>query len=313
MGVSSITLLVFAATVLLVISLGSLAYDFFLRYRLVLRERVQELSSKGGADHSVQLFKGTRRLGDQDLKARTLRDRLTSLLEQAGVACSLRTFGAWCAGAALACGALGWWMRGWLGMAFLPIGGAVPLAVVCMRRHARRRKLCRQLPEAFQMISRAVRAGQTVPSALKIIADDFDAPISEEFALCYEQQNLGVSREAALRKLARRTGIMELQIFVVALLVQARSGGNLVELLDNLALTVRKRMKLSERVRALTGEGRMQARVLLILPIAALIGLMTLSPEYAAGVLSQPWLLAGTAAAQAVGVFWIRRIVNFQY
>jgi tight adherence protein B len=106
---------------------------------------------------------------------------------------------------------------------------------------------------------------------------------------------------------------MELQIFVVALLVQARSGGNLVELLDNLSLTVRKRLKLSARVRALTGEGRMQARVLIVLPIASLIGLLILSPEYASSVLQWPSLLAATAVAQAVGAFWIRRIVNFQY
>ena len=122
-----------------------------------------------------------------------------------------------------------------------------------------------------------------------------------------------MSRETALRKLARRTGTMELQIFVVALLVQAKSGGDLVELLDNLAAMIRKRLKLKDRVRALTGEGRMQALVLIILPVAALLGIILLSPEYAKELLDRPWLLAGTAAAQAAGAFWIRRIVNFEY
>jgi tight adherence protein B len=158
-----------------------------------------------------------------------------------------------------------------------------------------------------------VRAGQTVPAALKIIAHDFQPPISQEFGLCYEQQNLGVSRESALRKLAQRTGIMELQIFVVALLVQAKSGGDLVELLDNLAGMIRKRLKLADRVRALTGEGRMQALVLTILPIAALAALLVCSPQYAQSLLDRPWLLAATAVAQAAGTFWIRRIVNFEY
>src|SRR5262249_17945198 len=135
----------------------------------------------------------------------------------------------------------------------------------------------------------------------------------EEFALCYEQQNLGVSRESALRKLAARTGVMELQIFVVALLVQAKSGGDLVELLDGLAAMIRKRLKLKDRVRALTGEGRMQAPVLLVLPMAAVVGMVVLSPDYAKSLLDRPWLLAGTAVAQIAGAVWVRRIVHFEY
>ncbi len=163
------------------------------------------------------------------------------------------------------------------------------------------------------MISRAVRAGQTVPAALKIIAEDFQPPVAEEFALCYEQQNLGMSRESALRKLAERSGIMELEIFVVALLVQAKSGGDLVELLDNLAGMIQKRLKLKDRVRALTGEGRMQALVLLVLPIAGMFGILFLSPDYAKALVDRPWLLVATAAAQIVGALWVRRIVNFEY
>jgi tight adherence protein B len=187
----------------------------------------------------------------------------------------------------------------------------LPLALY-VKRFSRQKKLSHQLPEAFQMISRSVSAGQTVPTALRIIADDFDEPISEEFALCYEQQNLGISRETSLRKLAQRTGIMELQLFVVALLVQERSGGDLVGLLDNLAAMIRKRLKLQNRIRALTGEGRMQALVLIILPIAALAAMLVLSPEYAQSLLDRPWLLGVAAGAQTLGALWIRRIVNFE-
>ncbi|WP_391503330.1 type II secretion system F family protein [Botrimarina mediterranea] len=163
------------------------------------------------------------------------------------------------------------------------------------------------------MISRAIKAGQTVPAALQIIADDFEKPIATEFALCYEQQNLGMSRESALRRLAARSGVMELQIFVVALLVQARSGGDLIELLDNLALMIRKRLKLGDRVRALTGEGRMQAMVLIVLPIAAFLGIVSMAPDYASCLLERPWLLCATAIAQVAGALWIRQIVNFDY
>jgi tight adherence protein B len=217
----------------------------------------------------------------------------------------------------LGCGLLGtavglywaWWSGVLVGIA----GGIAPLWALQFRKQLRQRKLSRQLPDAFAVISRAVRAGQTVPSALQIIAEDFEAPISTEFARCYEQQNLGVSRESALRQLAKRTGIMELQIFVVALLVQSRSGGDLVELLDNLAEMVRKRLKLKDRVRALTGEGRMQAFILTLLPFAAFVALAALFPDYVQSLWERPWLLAGAAAAEVVGVLWVRRIVDFEY
>jgi tight adherence protein B len=314
MSHSSITLLTFAATALFVASLATFIYDWLFRYRLALRDRLKGFAADGNDDQAVRLFKDINRLNYQKLfSGQSFVERLQRMSDQAGVNCSPVRFAMWSGVCAIAVAAAFAWKLSWLAIALSPLGTAVPLLVLYARRQVRQRRLCRQLPEAFQMISRAVRAGQTVPAALKIIAEDFDAPISEEFALCYEQQNLGVSRESVLRNLAARTGIMELQIFVVALLVQAKSGGDLVELLDNLASMIRKRLKLKDRVRALTGEGRMQALVLLILPIAALVGIIFLSPQYAQSLLERPGLLAGTAAVQAVGVFWVRRIVNFEY
>jgi tight adherence protein B len=314
MNKSWITLLTFAATSLLIVSLATLIYDWLFRYRFAVRERLKDLSGESAVNREVSLFKDIKRLRKADESAdQSWKEWLQHVLDQAGIRCSVSTLlgCSVCAGVLSSLG--GMWLAWWVGAALLPLGAALPFAVLFVRRRVRQHKLCRQLPEAFTMISRAVRAGQTVPAALQIIADDFDPPISTEFALCYEQQNLGMSRESALRKLAKRAGIMELQIFVVAILVQAKSGGDLVELLDNLASMIRKRLKLKDRVRALTGEGRMQALVLMILPVAGLLGIMILSPEYAKDLLDRPWLLAATAAAQAVGAFWIRRIVNFEY
>jgi tight adherence protein B len=313
MNISSVTLMTFAATVLFVVSLGMLLYDWIFRYRAVVRDRMKSLVMQDVPEQNIYLFKNHGRNDANQVSERSAFDQLGQLLEQAGISCSIGHFAVWSLLIGLLCGVVGLWVLGWVGGPLLPIGMGLPVLYAVARRHARRRKLCRQLPDAFQMISRAVRAGQTVPSALKIIADDFDAPLSNEFSLCYEQQNFGVSREAALRKLAKRVGVMELQIFVVAILVQAKSGGNLVELLDNLSLTIRNRLKLSDRVRALTGEGRMQAIILLLLPTASLVGIFILSPEYAAGILQWPKLLAFTAAAQAAGAFWIRKIISIQY
>jgi tight adherence protein B len=306
-------ILTVVATSLLAVSLATLIYDAFFRYRMSVRERLRTLEEGLGREHDVALFKDLAQLQSEGLTLSRLKERLQQVIDESGIPCSIAQVATWSACAGLFAGLGGGCRSWWLGAALVPVGASFPFIAVAVRRRARQRKLARQLPEAFAMISRAVRAGQTVTSALQIIADDFEQPISTEFALCYEQQNLGISREVALRNMAARSGIMELQIFVVALLVQAKSGGDLVELLDNLALMIRKRLKLTDRVRALTGEGRMQARVLIILPLAVFCGITYLSPEYAAALMDRPWLLASTAAAQAVGAYWVRSIVNFQY
>ena len=307
-----IAILVFAVVAATVAAAGSLFYDRFLRNHLAVQERVKELSQVGDSTRSASLFKDLKRLADQSAKRRTLRERLDQLIEQSATTLTLRQ----CVALSVAMAAGLALPAAWLAPLAIPIAAGVGFALLPMalyvKRFSRQKKLSQQLPEAFQMISRSVSAGQTVPTALRIIADDFDEPISEEFALCYEQQNLGISRETSLRKLAQRTGIMELQLFVVALLVQERSGGDLVALLDNLAAMIRKRLKLQNRIRALTGEGRMQALVLIILPIAALAAMLVLSPEYAQSLLDRPWLLGVAAGAQTLGALWIRRIVNFE-
>src|SRR5690606_15117726 len=105
----------------------------------------------------------------------------------------------------------------------------------------------------------------------------------------------------------RRNNVMELQMFVVAMLVQRQSGGNPVELLDNLSKTIRKRLQLAGKVRAMTSEGRLQAVVLSVLPIVALGILLVVNPGYAKELLDRPMLLAGVLTSEAIGALWIRR------
>lgn len=314
MNASWITLLSFVSAFLLTMSLGTLLYEWLFRYRMAVRERLYDLAGDDTQQQAATLFKDFSRLDSEKLLDRkSWEEWLLMRIEQAGLGCTVQQF-VWASAASglllAMLGSLWTWV---LGVAAGVLGALVPLMVLTVRKRSRQRKLSRQLPFAFAMISRAVKAGQTVPSALQIIASDLEPPISTEFARCYEQQNLGISRESALRQLAQRTGIMELQIFVVALLVQARSGGDLVELLDNLSIMIRKRLSLKDRVRALTGEGRMQALVLIVLPIAALLGIVVTAPEYARSLFERPWLLGGTALAQAAGVVWIRKIVNFDF
>jgi tight adherence protein B len=191
--------------------------------------------------------------------------------------------------------------------------GAIPLLYVSWRRQARLQRLCQQLPEAFELMSRAVKAGQTMTSALQMVASSGKPPLAAEFALCCEQEHLGLPLATALQDMARRTGVIELQFFVVAMIVQRQAGGNPVEILNNLSEMIRKRMRLVARVKALTGEGRMQAVVLSILPLIALAALFVLNRPYAEVLFARPWLLGAVLASEVIGTLWIRRIVNFDY
>jgi tight adherence protein B len=106
---------------------------------------------------------------------------------------------------------------------------------------------------------------------------------------------------------------MELQLFVVAMLVHGTSGGNPVEILDNLSEVVRKRIRMVGKVRALTSEGRLQAVILSILPLGAFVAIYVLNRSYAQLLLDRPRLLVAVLVSQALGTLWIRRIVNFEY
>jgi tight adherence protein B len=192
-------------------------------------------------------------------------------------------------------------------------GAFVPFAFMLSRRKARLEKLLGQLPDAFDLMGRVVRAGQTMSQALQSVADEFDQPVAGEFAYCYEQQNLGLSPEFALRDLARRTGLLEIKIFVLAVLVQQQSGGNLAELLDKLSAMIRERFRIRGKIRALTAEGRAQAVLLLVLPIALMFLLMVMSQDYARALAKYPNMIIGMLIMEVIGALWIRKIVNFDY
>jgi tight adherence protein B len=297
-------------------------YWHWLRYALRLRSRLNELSNKSAVTAKTSpLFRDLKRWRTETALTRgDLRTRWTEFLEQSGLNMSLAQL----IQKSLVLG---------IGLPVImvilsripygppliaaPICGGIGLLIptlyVQFKRSQRTQQLCLQIPEAFDVMGRAIRAGQTVPAALQIVANDFTSPIADEFASCYEQQNLGLSSEAAFRNLARRTGVMELRIFVVALLVQGRSGGNLVELLRTLAEMTRKRLRMQARVKAMTGEGRMQALVLMVLPIVAFLAITVLAPEYSLRLLKYPRVIGMTILAQIMGCLWIRRIVNIDY
>ena len=193
------------------------------------------------------------------------------------------------------------------------VGALVPIWRVKKTRDARIEKLRSQLSDAFELMARVIRAGQTLGQSMLAVADEFPQPISSEFAYCYEQQNLGLQPEAAFRDLTRRTGVIELKIFVLAVLVQQQTGGNLAELLTKLASVVRERYMIQGTIRTLTAEGRMQGWMLAGLPPLMFVIMLVMNYPYAAVHFEHSMVLLGTLGVEALGVLWIRKIVNFDF
>jgi tight adherence protein B len=196
------------------------------------------------------------------------------------------------------------------GLAAVVAAGLPALYVASVRRR-RLDRLLSQLPNAFDLISRMMRAGQTFTQAMQVTANEADAPLSDEFGYCCDQQRLGLSADAALRDLARRAGVLEIRIFVLAVVVHRQTGGNLSDLLENLAVIIRERYRVKGVIAALTAEGRLQAYLMLALPVVMLIGLTLFNRDYVQELYDRPWLLALTGLGMLIGAVWMRRIINF--
>lgn len=189
----------------------------------------------------------------------------------------------------------------------------IPFLVVAFNRSRRRKKLRSQLPDAYDMMGRVIRAGQTISQAMRGVADEYSSPIAEEFAYCWEQQNLGLSPEASLRELAKRTGILEIQIFVVALMIHRQTGGNLSQLLGKLSTVIRERERMNTKIQALTAEGQMQALVLGGLPFFVGGAITVLNPGYMAPLLQYPIVFVIAGSLLVGGFVWMQKIIRFDY
>jgi tight adherence protein B len=191
--------------------------------------------------------------------------------------------------------------------------GTIPLMLLSFARRRRMNKLLSQLPDALELMSRVLRAGQSITQGIQSVSEEFQPPICVEFGYCYEQQNLGLAPEVALHELSQRTGLLEMRIFVLAVLVHKQSGGNLTTMLDSISKVVRERFRLRLEIKGLTAEGRLQAIALLSMPIVMWIGLFFIQREYAFKLFDHPSLVIATATSMFFGALWIRKVVNFDF
>lgn len=282
-----------------------------------VRERMsQEFGKEKNSLASSPLFKNFDLLGGKDqakVKQRKL-SGLKHMLDQAELQLSVQQVVNMSLCLAIALGGAGWWFAGPIVAAAAGVCGAVtPYLLVRWKHGARQEKFLNQLPATFELMSQIIRSGQSVYQALQAVSDAFDNPVSSEFARCQKQLSLGLPPEVVFREMAERSGILEMRIFVMALLIQSQSGGSLAEVLDRLGGLIRTRLKLKKQVRTLTAEGRMQGWTLFVLPFVVFAAMMVVNRGYAEILLEQPRLIGAAGAAMVVGVLWIRRIVNFDY
>jgi len=158
--------------------------------------------------------------------------------------------------------------------------GGIPAFVVYRKRSKRFAAFARQLPDGLTMMKNSLQAGHTLDKAMQVISEELPDPIALEFRETVEELHLGVPVKRAMENFSNRIIDENLKIFIAALLVQREVGGNLNELLGNLASTIRERFRMDQEVRALTAEGRISGYVIGVLPIALAIIINFMQPEY---------------------------------
>lgn len=203
--------------------------------------------------------------------------------------------------------------------ALLPLGGllgaALPWGWLMFRRKRRFRKFEKQLPDALELMARALRSGHSLASGLSVVASEMPSPIADEFHNAFEEQNLGIPIDQALRNMLVRVPNVDLQFFVTAVAIQRQAGGDLAEILNKISGLVRERFKILGQVKALTGEGRISGIVLIALPIALFFTVYYLNPDYVMVLFEHEdgrRMLTGAIVMQIIGAYVIRKICDIK-
>jgi tight adherence protein B len=200
-------------------------------------------------------------------------------------------------------------------LAAIPAGLCLPSAWLVQRRSARLKRFEEQFPDALDLMARAIRAGHAFQTAVGMVADELPAPAGPEFKKTFDQQNFGLPLRDALNGLTERVPILDVRFFVTAVAIQRDTGGNLAEILDNLARVVRERFRIRRQVRVHTAHGRFTGYVLLGLPAALAMALTYISPNQMRLLFEEnmgQMMLIGAIVLQAIGFVWIRQVIKIE-
>ncbi len=193
--------------------------------------------------------------------------------------------------------------------------GLLPLLWLIFKRKARLKAFAKQLPDALELIARALRAGHSLSAGFSLVADEMMDPIGGEFQKVFEEQNLGIAMEDTLSNVCNRVPNLDLKFFATAVVLQRQTGGDLAEILDKIGYIIRERFKIWGQVQALTGEGRISGVVLLALPPVMFVAVYQLNPGYVMPLFSDAMgrqMLFFGVVMQLLGALAIRKIVNIK-
>jgi len=195
------------------------------------------------------------------------------------------------------------------------VGFALPFIMLRVKRTRRLRKFEEEFPEALDLIARALKAGHAFATGLKMVADEMDEPVGPEFRKTFDEQNFGLPLKDALENLTLRIPILDVRFFATAVLIQRETGGNLSEILENLAHVVRERFKILRQVRVYTAHGRLTGYVLLALPAFLGVALSFINPEHMNLLFRErmgQMMLVAAMVMQFIGYMWIKQVVKIE-
>jgi tight adherence protein B len=285
-----------------------------------LRRRLQSLGGSESAGLSLLRQGKLSRVAflDDLLRGVPILERLETLIDQAQVQITVAQLLAFSALSGLGAAAVGAWLARLEGAAiFFLVGALIPLGIVHSIREKRSRRISEQLPDALDMMARSLRAGHALMSSFKLVASEMPSPISVEFGRAFEEQNLGMAFDrAVLQMTTRAPNNRDLKIFAVSVIVQKETGGNLVEMLEKIAETIRSRYRFYGKLAGLTAEGRISGIVLGALPIITAIGMAVMNPEYVKPLLTEPGgrsIIIYAIFSWVLGILWLRRMARVDF
>ena len=202
-----------------------------------------------------------------------------------------------------------------LGAAFGLALAVLPWWRVSSARNKRVQRFEQLFPEALDMMARAMRAGHAFPTAIKMCGDEVAEPMGRDFRLLSDEMNYGVPAAEALQNLALRVPLPDVSYFVVAVMIQRESGGNLAELLDSISAILRARLKLMGEVRTLSAEGKLSAYILTSLPFGVALMVNIVNPEFMSVLWTDPAglkVVGGALFMMVLGILWMRSIIRIR-
>jgi tight adherence protein B len=195
------------------------------------------------------------------------------------------------------------------------VAAALPFLHVWWKRKKRLDHFLELLPDALELMSRALSAGHAFSEALHMVSEEMPEPIASEFRKAYEEQNLGLSLKLALANLMDRIPLLDLRMCVTAVLIQRETGGNLAEILEKVAYTIRERFRIMGDLKTLTTSSRLSAWLLCGLPIFVAFAVTVMNPDYMTVLWKDPrghYLIASALIMQISGMLIVRKILNIK-